>query len=286
MSSAPSESQRCVDEVLFMMTSINNLVERLTEKKEADEQLVQQSREMLDKTQHFIDEHKLLIPAYSLKKVSDSMRLLENHLNSAASIKLKFKFRPTHSHVLPQTQSTSTTSNSVVQSPLRSNTDMFYGFKDQTGATLTLDIDRSEARDVSLVNLVDCTVRIIGNANTIYINSLTHTSVTVCLAKRAIRIIDCKFCQFNLICQQLRIDSTRECDFSIYTSARSMLETSGDIKFAPLKLDKIIDCNIELINELMRDNNFNWIDNNWRCIDDFDWLVPGSPSKNYQLIDS
>lgn len=65
-----------------------------------------------------------------------------------------------------------------------------------------------------------------------------------------------------------------------------MLETSSELSFKPLKLEELVDCDTESINRLMADNNFKWSDNNWKCVDDFDWLVPNIPSKNYKLLES
>lgn len=286
MSSTPSESEQYVEEAYSMMTVINELLGEFNENKAQDEKLIQQSREALLRTQHFIDQNKSLIPAYSLKKVSDSMKLLEGHLNTEAKTKLQFSFRTRLKESPKGHEKTTTPLVTSEQKSALKDVDKFKGFRDRVAETLVLELNQSEAGDVSLENLSECKVKIIGNVNTVYINNLTNTSVTVCLARRAITVIKCTSCQFTLICQQLRIDSANKCNFTIYTSARSMLETSSELSFKPLKLEELVDCDTESINRLMADNNFKWSDNNWKCVDDFDWLVPNIPSKNYKLLES
>lgn len=296
MASNVPEGEQCVDDLLLKLNTINELVERFANETKAcasqpQDTLIRESREALKDTQHFINENKLLIPAYCLKKVSDSMRLLEGRVNSSTKTKLQFKFKSTPNKPVDSSDAPQTTSNksgdieATKSNNVANSDDRFYGFKNLKSETLVLEVERSESRDISLIDLTDCRVQIFGQANTVYIRDLTNTSVTVCLARRAITVIGCRSSQFNLICQQLRIDSTSQCCFSIYTSARSMLEASSELIFSPISLDEISDRDTASINRLMDENKFHWIDNNWKCIDDFDWLVPSSPSKNYKLVE-
>lgn len=293
MSSKVPDSEQCVDDLLLMLSNINKLLERFDYESKAsasrpDERLTQESRDALRETQHFINENKSLIPAYCLKKVSDSMRLLEDCVNASTKTKLQFKFKSSSkdtspgSPKAPQTPVTGIEARKPTQ--VLDSDDRFYGFKDLKSETLVLRVEQSQSRDISLLDLVDCKVQILGQANTVYIRNLTNTCVTVCLARRAVTVVGCKDSQFNVICQQLRIDSTNRCSFSIYTSARSMLEASSDLSFSPISLDKINEHVTDSINHLMDENDFKWTDNNWDCIDDFDWLVPNTPSKNYKLV--
>lgn len=277
-----SESEQCVDELLSKLSIIDKLIANFD--KSNDEQLVDKSRQILLETQSYIDNNKSVTPAYILKKVTDSLKKLETRVNQPSKSKLQFKFKANPS---------SNNNESSIQPEYKSNvgekfstefkSQPLHGFQNIINENLSLSGKDVESQDISLTNLRGCSVIINGLANTVYVRELKETSVTVCLACRAITITNCTDCHFRLICQQLRIDSTLNCSFRIFTSARSMLESSKALEFEPIKLDNVDKLSHEQVQDLLAKAGFNESQNNWKCIDDFDWLAPDCPSKNYKL---
>lgn len=282
-----TESERCVDELLVQANNIDDLSKRL-EAKVTDE-LIGESRELLTEIRSYMDNNRAIIPSYIMKKISESLNRLEKQINNSSRSKLKFKFKTKSSDTTP--------SSPTVNPPCPRTKDCeavktqhevasSLGFQNRNNEHLSLAGADVESKDVALVGLNNCTVSIFGLANTVYIRDLTNTSVTICLACRAITVKNCSNCKLTLICQQLRIDSTNNCEFTIFTSARSMLEASTDLKFKELKLEHLCreDLTEEQVQNLLRMADFNVEQNNWRCIDDFDWLSEEVASKNYKLM--
>lgn len=285
-----SESERCVDELLKRMTLVDETTNRLenTDDKQTSECLFGEGRVVLTETQTFLDNNKSIIPGYTLKKITDSLRRLEEKLNVSQKSKLKFRFNsaPQEANSIEPATVSIPPQHNKEPDKIDSSTPT-CGFKNLINQELILSCEEVRYKDVSLQNLEGCKVRIYGLANTVYIRNLKNSKVEVCLACRAISIIDCVNCDFMLVCQQLRIDSTHETDFEVYTSARSMLESSDKLQFKCLKLGNFVSEKLSLkqVKELFEEANFNELQNNWNCIDDFDWLSPTSPSKNFCLVE-
>lgn len=284
-----TESERCVDELIKLVTRIDELSSRLESGK--TDELLAESKMSLEQAQLYIENNKPMIPSFILKKVTDSLNRLRKHIEIIKSAGVQFKF--TQLKLDGSDTSSEPKGNGEVNSIIatadvvKSNYDQdFFGLRDISDKHLTLKPNEVDSKDVRLVNLINCSITIIGFANTIYVRNLKNTSVVVCLASRAITITDCNDCEFKFICQQLRIDSTMRCSFSIFTSARSMLESSKDLTFRMLDLGEIaksVDMDDEvLLNNLVR-AKFDRTKNNWKCIDDFDWLSPDTPSLNYKI---
>lgn len=278
-----TESELCVDKLLIQLGKIDNLVEKLTSNK--SDELICEARDLSTKIQSFIDNNKSIIPSYCLKKAVDSLKRLENFINEPQKAKLKFKFKSAlRTDIEPKEVSINESEIISVKDNIGVSPTSF-GFKNRSNERLALEQPDVEAKDISLIDLEKCDVNIVGLANTVYIRNLKNTSVAVCLACRAITVINCTNCQFKLVCQQLRIDTTTQSTFKIYTSVRSMLESSKELEFHCLDLDSIERVGHEQVIDLFNKANFNVERNNWKCIDDFDWLSPDTKSKNFSTVE-
>lgn len=287
----PSESEKCVDDLLVKLAQIDQSVSNL-DSSECRDQLIYGARALMSDTQTYLDGNKSLVPAYILKKVTDSLKRLEKLVDEPQKSKLQFKFKSSSDIVCKGSQPPKIEPKQVIDTTIQSKTNLLpdkLGFQSVKNQALSLGSDEVKFKDISLIDLNNCQVEINGLANTVYIRDLKDTSVTVVLACRAITVINCLNCNFNLVCQQLRIDSTKSCEFSIFTSARSMLESSQSLKFKCINLrtiSKASQLQYDHTRELFKEANFDDSRNNWKCIDDFDWLSPDVPSQNFQLIEN
>lgn len=287
-----NECEACVDELLRRQLLAEQLLARFQDPNFQDEtaslHTIAEARSFVLNTQTFIDNNRAVIPSYCLKKVTDVLRMLEININRPKKTNFQFKFRAPSQRI--EEGNLQTTQEVVMRNSVGCSSNQHtvttpetLGFRDKTKQTLFLNSNEVHSKDVSLINLDQCNVRITGPANTVYIRNLTNTKVTVFLACRSITITNCRDCHFELVCQQLRIDSTQTSRFDIFTSARSMLESSKALEFAELKFDSVEGIESGEIDELLTVANFNKSKNNWKCIDDFDWLSSNTPSKNFKL---
>lgn len=277
-----TDSESCVDELL---SKIANLEKNFTASAvaELEGEALRDAQTTLTSTQLFIENNRHLIPSYCQKKANESLSKLENLINRSCKSSIRFKFNSKKVKDLPASSDelrTEGPSKTKVLQPKIELDARAFGFHERRDETLELGDNDVKSKDVSLTKLENCVVTISGSANTVYIRELRGCKVDVRLAQRAITVINCEDCEFRLICQQLRIDSTTRSSFEIYTSARSMLESSKELMFK--KLD-FRDTDSRLL-KLMSEANFRVQENQWTSIDDFDWLIPGKQSKNYSFF--
>ncbi len=106
---------------------------------------------------------------------------------------------------------------------------------------------------------------------------------------------DCKDCVFVVACQQLRIHTTTHCTFYVHVTSRSIIEDCSLITFAPYswtypELNEqfkvrptIIICAYN-VNQSMQISGLDQSVNNWRIVDDFNWLATSDPSPNWSIL--
>lgn len=286
-----SESELCVDRLLESSARIDQLLLEFANNPTPDKNnlLFQESRELITSTQNIIDYNKTVIPGYILKKSNDSLRKLQRQLDESTKPKLKFKFTTSSTSkpenfeptVIDDAQ-TKLASISSHRADQIATDQTFFGFRNKTSGHHVMNEDDSRSKDISLIDMKNCKVSIFGLANTVYISNLEGLEVSVLIACRAIKIVNCRRCHFKLVCQQLRIDSTEDSQFEVYTSARSMLESSKQLTFKQINPDSL-DIGLDTLKGFMAEAKFDIQSNNWKQIDDFDWLTPDKPSNNYKL---
>lgn len=295
MTSTISDAERCVDELLGNLPRLNELIGKFEEPNEVSPDTIEESKKLASQITKFIEENHVThqIPPYVVEKVQNSVFKLQKLISDKDLSKFKFCFKPTSVKSPPKSTQPIVTSKDVKVNDQNIVTpqESLNGIKieNKTEEIFVLSGNDVDDQDVTLINLENCSVSIIGKAETIYIRELDNTDVTICLAARAVTVRQCRDCRFKIVCQQLRIDETFTSRFDTFIKTRAMLESSRNLQFAPLDIDQM---SAELTHQkdahqtvrvLMDKMDFK--QNNWRCIDDFDWLSPYCPSKNYVLVE-
>lgn len=282
-----NEREEAIDELLGKMADLEELNIKYCANKTALS-IADEARVVIQSTQTFIDNNKELIPGYILKRVTESMNRLQESINEDVKDKLNFKFRtiPPNSKVKPEEVEPALVVGDINEldnpelTEQHLNTE-FFGVRDKEEDDFYLyDVD---SKDVKLINLKSCKVVIGGLANTVYINNLNDSSVIVCVANRSITVNNCKNCDFHLICQQLRINTTLDCSFNTFVSARAMLESSRNLTFKRINLNNL-GFDKARAKKIIKSAKIDDSKNNFENIDDFDWLVPNQKSDNYKII--
>lgn len=133
-------------------------------------------------------------------------------------------------------------------------------------------------QDVALSMLKGCEVWLQGSPSAIHISNLKGCKVFSGPVSGSIFIDDCCDCTFVLACQQLRIHKTTQSDFYIHVTSKAIIEDCHRVRFSDYSLD---------YPALMEHYQLSGLDqarNNWRDVDDFNWLASDSPSPNWEVI--
>ena len=96
---------------------------------------------------------------------------------------------------------------------------------------------------------------------------------------------------------QLRVHTTVDCVFYLHVTSKAIIEDCRKLQFAPYSLSypKLQaqfqvreQCSWYHVCELYRlhlqESGLNESVNNWDSVDDFNWLVPSTPSPNWTLL--
>lgn len=239
---------------------------------------VDEARKAVKDIENYICNNSAIVPPYFLKLAQDEVRQLEAFIHQPVGFKFKKKTDSPKKESEEKAPTKDDPSPSEVE-PESSDAAPSFGFKSKSDETLILSNDQVDGKDISLVDLKKCSIEIKGCANSVYIKNLVSCEVKIGLASRAILMADCTDCQFVLICQQLRIDSSNDCTFELYISSRAMLENSKNLSFRCLRWT------FDGMEELLKRVNFQADNNNWKQIDDFDWLSKDTKSKNFKLLE-
>lgn len=285
-----SESQKCVDQLIVTVNEIDKLLELFDSKQDVSD-IREIARQKLSTTQAYLENNRHSIPSYTLKKVTDSLKKLERRIDrpQKQDFQFRFKSKPIEHDIIEQKgqdiKMEVTPSKPEPKQFTLPEEINFCGFKDRSKESMSLDSSDVHGKDISLINLEACEILIKGSAETARLRDLKGCTVTIILAIRSITVINCSECIFKLCCQQLRINAAKSCQFELFTSARSMMEESSGLTFKCLDMDTLKPwLNEEERKEYFDNAKFNIDRNNWNCIDDFEWLSPSIPSKNFTLV--
>lgn len=154
----------------------------------------------------------------------------------------------------------------------------FFGFRDETGRTLTVDPEELTGRQLNLHNLVDCTVIALGSPGTIQAASLDRCTVLVGPAARSAFIKDCHHCTFVLAGQQMRIHNTLDSDLYIHVTGAAIIEGCRRVRVAPYNLA------YPALDQHYLTSGLNTNINRWDQLDDFEWLNEDEASPNWSAM--
>jgi len=153
-----------------------------------------------------------------------------------------------------------------------------FGVKDRNGETVVMHANSVSKQDVSLSKLTDCKVKIFGSPSTLHITGLANCTVLCGPVATSVFINECNGCKFVVPCQQLRIHQSQTCDLYLYVTSRAIIEDCTAIRFAPYNW------RYDEIDTHFKEIGWDINDNNWHCIDDFNWLASDKPSPNWYFI--
>ncbi|XP_077194105.1 tubulin-specific chaperone C [Paroedura picta] len=152
------------------------------------------------------------------------------------------------------------------------------GFSRLEGQELQLGRAELLQRDVILSHLTSCRVQLRGNPNTLLMRGCRDCTVLCGPVSTSALVEDCRGCLLALACQQLRTHHATQSSFYVRVTSRAMLEDCSAVRFAPYTWSYPgIETDFETSGlDRSRDN--------WRLVDDFNWLARDQPSPNWSVI--
>ncbi|CAH0714703.1 unnamed protein product, partial [Brenthis ino] len=154
-----------------------------------------------------------------------------------------------------------------------------FGFDLKEDEVLSLGNEDLFQRDVALRHLKNCTIGLQGVMGTLHLTNLDNCIVLSGPVTSSVFVEKCTNCKIVTACQQLRMHSSTKCDIYLHVTSKGIVEDCSDIRTAPYNLYyEDLDKHFNM-SSLDRNNN------NWDCLDDFNWLAPDVPSPNWSVME-
>lgn len=259
-----------------------------------DENAVQDLAERIQKLEKFVTEHVEILRSrdvanaqstfregfefYSREVLLADVMKLRAQLNSLQGATLSSSHRIDFSQIHdepPPTEQPPVVSPAA-NLPVSSNT---ISISNKANELIRLDASDLNGKDVAIENLTQCEIFLKGVPSSIQIKNLQACILVVGPCHRSILIDQCTQCEFALACQQLRIHTSTECDFYVHITAQPIIEDCTNLRFAPYNVE------YKLKNEHIQQSGLTWTRDYWNDVRDFNHMVVGAPSPNWQIIE-
>lgn len=152
------------------------------------------------------------------------------------------------------------------------------GFFNKRNENLLMTNEDVFKKDVTLNQLENCQLYLKGTPSALHLNNLKNCRVLSGPVSTSIFAENCENCTFVIACQQLRLHASKNINIYLHVTSRAIMEDCTAISVAPYNWE---------YDGIQTDFQTAMLDikvNNWKCIDDFNWLnVKHSP--NWKEID-
>jgi hypothetical protein len=234
--------------------------------------------------QNFFNDHVTHISLFEQRKAQEHLTKLSTHsaqIRNDLFPKKKFTFKSkknltTASKLVEDTETKELEKqkNKIDDSNLndlaRSHTCTIQDVADQT---IIKTEDELLNADIGIMNAKNCIIKLFGNPSVVHINNIENTVILCGPLSGTAFVSKCKNSKLNLACHQLRIHESLDTDFYINVTSRTIIENCKSVRFAPYAWSyKNMKNQVE-------------IGDNWKMIDDFNWLVLNQKSPNWSFIE-
>lgn len=246
---------------------------------------------------NYLSQSKMFLKVYDIRRAQENLQLLETEA-SELEIKLlpkkKFGFKNRRVVKKPSEKTHDMTdglkdlkiSEGIVNGSAKQNHKLSSKYGDSAcmllgkiDERLVLDAENVNKNDILLSDLIRCTVRIYGTPSTLHMVNLKQCTVLVGPVTSSVFAHDCNDCVFAFACQQLRLHSSVNCTIYLHVTSRSIIEDCTKILVAPYNWsyeDQASHFNLAGLDSKQ---------NNWNCIDDFNWLSNEKHSPNWNILE-
>lgn len=248
---------------------INNLINNAIEinKEKLPEYFNDISKEIIS-LQKYVASSNIFLRHYDLQKsqaivneLTTNAKLLEDELLPKKKFSFKKKILPVKVH----TNGTGS-KDEVDCSPKYNLDETSCGYSNRKSEILRMEDEMVFQKDITLTNLENCTIYLTGSPSTLHINHLKNCRVFSGPVSTSTFAENCENCILIIACQQLRLHASKNVEIYLHVTSRAIMEDCSAISVAPYNW---------IYNGIEKDferANLNNVVNNWRCIDDFNWL--------------
>lgn len=224
--------------------------------------------EMVAAAKDFYNTRSYCLPSYYLKLYKDQLTDLEAKLKhrrgqNSQPVSFKFKRRVQKSADPPSDQQ-----HAPLKHPETSQQDVKA---DQSFVYGTNDVSES----LKISDMVRCRVEVPVKTKNVYLRNLTDCSVVTGLVEGSLFCFNLKNCHVQAISQQIRVHDSADTTFETFVLSSMIIEDCSQISVAELKEEALVTL---VGSEQVRDRT-----NNWRSVQDFNWIKPGQ-SPNFKLL--
>ncbi|CAF3484726.1 unnamed protein product [Rotaria sp. Silwood1] len=268
------------EEYPLMKSQIEDLFSKLSVNH--DEKYIQELAEHLQKMEKFITEHVDILRSRDIANAQSDVMKLRAQLHALQSQTLssshRMDFTKTNEENLKQEheESNSILSSSTTNIIVSSNT---INISNKNNELIRLDSIDLNGKDVAIENLNQCELFLKGVPSSLQIKNLQACILIVGPCSRSILIDECRQCEFALACQQLRIHTSNECDFYVHITAQPIIEDCHNLRFAPYNVE------YNLKDEHIKQSGLTWTKDYWNDVRDFNHMIVGIPSPNWEIIE-
>lgn len=235
--------------------------------------------------QKFLNDSVLFLTQYDLRQAQAALQELQTALNEAreeALPKKKFAFRAR----TKATEKTNTSNAPItvtdggsakVEGKGEIETEQCR-FSNLSNTNLIKTAEEIQQRDVLLTHLNNCKVRLFGSPSTLHLKHIESCEILCGPVSSSVFIDQCKNSTLALPCQQLRTHNTTDTRVYLHVTSRAIIEDCSGVGFAPFSWS------YPSLDEDFKVSGLDRSRNNWRDVDDFNWLAAGTPSPNWTVI--
>ncbi|XP_066934873.1 tubulin-specific chaperone C-like [Clytia hemisphaerica] len=211
----------------------------------------------------FISDSLAFLPNYDVRRAQDivkEVRLQVIEKRDLLMPKKKFAFKSRQRLTPSKTNKDKPLEEKNTISVITSLSSSNVGFSDRLDETLNLDSNECTGKDLNLSNISNCPCIFGPIARSIFVN-------------------DCIDSELNLACQQLRIHTSINSKFFVHVTSKVIIEDCEELSFGKYIF------HYETLEEDFENSKLPRDVNNWRDVDDFNWLKLDEPSPNWSLIE-
>ena len=236
--------------------------------------------------QNYFTEHVSHISLYEQRKAQEHLTTLNSysaHIRNELFPKKKFAFKSkknltsasklvedTEMKQQQEKETSSTAMSNKLDELARNHT---CTIKDCVNETIIKHADELQNADVGIMNAKNCIIKLYGKPSVVHINNIEDTVILCGPLSGTAFINKCKNSKLNLSCHQLRIHESINTDFYINVASRTIIENCSQVRFAPYAWN---------YKSMEKQED---IGDNWKMIDDFNWLVQNQKSPNWTFIE-
>ncbi|CAF1023732.1 unnamed protein product [Rotaria sordida] len=265
----------------LMKTQIEDLFNQLSIN--YDEKFIQELADRLQTLEKFITEHVDILCSRDIANAQSDVMKLRAQLHSlqyntlSSTHRIDFtkinEDKPQKEHEELNSISSSSLTNNII---ISSNT---INISNKNNELIRFDSFELNGKDVAIENLNQCELFLKGIPSSLQIKNLHACILIVGPCSRSILIDQCQQCEFALACQQLRIHTSNECDFYVHITAQPIIEDCHNLRFAPYNVE------YNLKDEHIKQSGLIWTKDYWNDVRDFNHMIIGIPSPNWQIIE-